>query len=578
MDKKANIYAIPQTFKDRNNLRELIKAFTNNLSLTPPLSISNLHSISDRFIKEYDLDGGLKGWIMVEINNCVWSGIVASIPHEKRMLLLPQCLNNHDNCKAEIDELGLLCHHCMACSIPDLQDKAESLGMMSLVAEGFTAVAGLIESGTVDAIIGVGCLDSLEKSFPLLINNAIPGIAIPLNKSGCRNTDVDYQYVEYRMSDISAKEVSLVNHEQIRTLISEWFLPEGLTEVLGTVTDHTSIIARDWLSGNGKRWRPYLLVSTYLAVSSTKECQTETVDDKLTSGCMSFDGVTNLPDKVRYAAIAVECFHKASLVHDDIQDYEEFRYGEQTVYSKYGTSIAINVGDVLLGEGYKALALCGDIELVKVISSAHISLCRGQGMELQWEQSPEELTMEYVLEIFRNKTAPAFEVALDLGILCFGENKPLREILHNYSQVLGIAYQLQDDLEDFVASNNAAFDTTDELETSTKLIPVAFEPDVTYEREVPALFRPSAVLAALCEQNKKFEYIKKLACESDIISFLNSKEHNPSLQKALDKVIIMVDEYHDKAISSLDTLDNIELKRLLFRVTERILKVNGLRR
>ena len=542
MDNKANIYAIPQTFNDRDNLRKAIRTFVDGLSLTPPLSMNNLHDISGRFIKEYDLDGGLKGWIMVEINNCVWSGIVASIPYERRILLLPQCLNNHDKCKAEIDELGLLCHRCMACSIPDLQDKAESLGMMSIVAEGFTAVTGLVESGTVDAVLGVGCLDSLEKSFPLLINNAVPGIAIPLNKAGCRNTNVDYQYVEARMSDKSANEISLVNYEQVRTLIEQWFLPEVLTETLGPVTDHTLSISMDWLSGNGKRWRPYLLACTYLAVSGSQEGQSETTVNMLTSRNMSVNGANYLPDKVRYAAIAVECFHKASLVHDDIQDEDKMRYGEPTIYAKYGTSIAINTGDILLGEGYKALALCNDPELVKVISSAHISLCKGQGMELQWERSPEELTMYYVLEIFRNKTVPAFEVALDLGVLCHchEDNRQLNQLLHYFSSAMGIAYQLQDDLEDFCS-------------------------------EEPLKLRPSSVLAALCEQNKECRYIEVLSKERDIKSFLNSKEQKPLLQKALEKVKQMAEGYRNQAIDALDALDNVEVKRLLFRVTERVL-------
>ena len=78
---------------------------------------------------------------------------VASIPYERRVLLLPKCLSNSAKCQAEIDELGLLCHRCSHCSIPDLQDKAESLGIMSIVAEGFTSVVGLIQNRVVDSVI-----------------------------------------------------------------------------------------------------------------------------------------------------------------------------------------------------------------------------------------------------------------------------------------------------------------------------------------------------------------------------------------------------------------------------------------
>ena len=144
-------------------------------------------------------------------NNYVWRDTVAYIPNDKRILLVPKCLSHSTKCQADVDELGLLCHRCNNCSIPDLEEKAESLGMMSIVAEGFTSVIGLIENRVVDTVIGVGCLDSLEKAFPLLINNAVPGLAIPLNVAGCKDTSVDYGYVKQMMSMQSDKEANLLD-------------------------------------------------------------------------------------------------------------------------------------------------------------------------------------------------------------------------------------------------------------------------------------------------------------------------------------------------------------------------------
>ena len=68
------------------------------------------------------------------------------------------------------------------------------------------------------------------------------------------------------------------------------------------------------------------------------------------------------------AAIAVECFHKASLVHDDIQDKDEERYGQPTVHARYGEAMAINIGDLLLGEGYRLLASLPNKELLGVVA------------------------------------------------------------------------------------------------------------------------------------------------------------------------------------------------------------------
>ncbi|KAA6336038.1 Farnesyl diphosphate synthase [termite gut metagenome] len=515
---KKPVHAVPQSFAARNRLRKIIEEFVDNLPLVPPLSMNDLSELSQQLIAEYDLSEAWRGWLMVEINNCVWKETVAAVPYDKRMLLLPQCLSSFAKCQAEIDELGLLCHRCNSCSIPGLQDKAESLGMMSIVAEGFTSVMGLLESGVIHTVIGVSCLDSLERAFPLMVSHGVPGIAIPLNQAGCKDTKVDYQYIESLMCMHSTANSGQTDYEKIKDDIKAWFSKEALSKMFGT--DITSSLARDWLSGDGKRWRPYLLVSIFMAISGKKE----------------------IPEPVRQAAIAVECFHKASLVHDDIQDNDAFRYGTQTVHSLHGVPLAINVGDILLGEGYRILSLCNRMELVTTAAVAHISLCKGQGLELQWSRSPQELTLAFVLEIFCNKTVPAFEVALDFGVLCAGDDKRLRSILHDYSHALGIAYQLQDDVEDFE------------------------------QEKAPLALRPSAVLAVLCEQNKHARYIHRLSAESDIKAFLLNSEHKPRLLQAIQRIRDLAESYHQQAIASLNALNNTEMKRLLFRVTERILK------
>lgn len=471
MDNKQ-IYQVPQPYAERTRLRGLIDHFVNSESLGPPLSMDDLSALSDRLVREHQLDPATKGWIMVEINNCVWRETVASIPYDKRILLLPKCLSNSAQCKAEVDELGLLCHRCQHCSIPNLQDKADELGMMSLVAEGFTSVIGLIENRVVDTVIGVSCLDSLEKAFPLLINNAVPGLAIPLNVAGCKDTEVDYGYVEEMIGMRSEKEVYLLDYDHLKSTLDSWFSMENLNSLLSPADDLTSRVAREWLGGEGKRWRPYLLAATYMALNGKKE----------------------IPKEVEWAAIAVECFHKASLVHDDIQDNDSTRYGKQTVHALHGEAIAINVGDLLLGYGYQLLARCCNMALVEVAAKAHADLCRGQGMELEWTTTQGPLTTDFVLEVFRLKTVPAFDVSLAMGVLCAGGDQSLIDSLHRYAEALGIAYQLFDDMED-------------------------------------------DGMAVAIEQPRE-----------------------------------LAEQYHRQALETLHQIPNTELRRLLFRVTQRILK------
>jgi geranylgeranyl pyrophosphate synthase len=529
-EKKA-VHAVPPTPAGRKRLREIIADVWAEASLTPPLSMDELSDIALRLIRTYGLDEAVKGWLMVEINNCAWKEVVASVPYDKRILLLPQCLRHSTLCRAETDELGLLCGRCGSCTIPSLQDKAEDLGMIALVAEGFTPVMGLMESGVADTVIGVGCLDSLEKAFPLLVRHAVPGIAVPLNRAGCKDTQVDDAYVEslMRMLSPSQDPAALLVHDEIKALVRDWFLPDRLEEILGEATDPASCVAREWLSGDGKRWRPYLLVCVYLSLTGRRE----------------------IPDSVRRAAVAVECFHKASLVHDDIQDNDAFRNSRQTVHAAHGVPVAVNAGDILLGEGYRVLASCGRMELMQAAADAHVALCKGQGMELQWSRSPGELRLEYVLDIFSRKTVPAFEVALLFGLICAGAPdsdaqgvkgvKGVKDILHTYSRALGIAYQLQDDADDFA-------------------------------HDAPLALRPSATLAVLCEQNRDAGYIRLLHGAGNIKDILSLPEHTPLLRKAVERVTALAGDYHRQALASLSALHNMEMKRLLFRLTERILK------
>lgn len=475
------------------HLRRELKSFVQAQHLCPPVSIKQLEQLADAFSIEHQNCSAMRPWLMVEIHNQIWLPIVAAIPHERRLLMLPKCLSRYEKCQAEYDEYGLLCHRCGSCHIPRLQSKVEQLGGLSIVAEGFTQVIELIENRVVDAVIGVSCLDSLEKAFPLLVRHAVPGLAIALNDSGCRDTHVDTDYVEELFALLS-DEVSpkLLDHDAIHEQVNRWFTRPELEQYLLPATDPIQQICLDWMCGEGKRWRPFLLSAVWQALT----------------------GKTEMTTDVHRAAVAVECFHKASLIHDDVEDQDETRYGRPTINALYGDAFAINVGDALLGLGYRILAQSNNAELLRLIADAHVKLCCGQGEELMWDKS--SITMDYVMNIFRYKTVPAFEVSLMLGLSCTADFVHLRPMLKTYSEALGIAYQLKDDLEDFVQDNKMAY-------------------------------RPSAVLALQTEHPT-----------------WNDEEVKTELQR-------LTDFYHQQALDALTELDELELKRLLYQVTEKIL-------
>ena len=159
--------------------------------------------------------------------------------------------------------------------------------------------------------------------------------------------------------------------------------------------------------------------------------------------------------------MAIECFHKASRIHDDIEDADPIRYGEPTLHKKIGEAAALNAGDFLLGEGYRLLTRtefpadqC--VAMLAEAARAHCELTLGQSLEFETADQPRSL--ETCLAIDRLKTVPAFRVALLLGAIAAGRLREYQALLEAFSEVFGIAFQLRDDLDDEAPNPASAVD------------------------------------------------------------------------------------------------------------------------
>ena len=302
----------------------------------PPMPVTNCRCMRTASSRTHGCDPIYRDYIGVLLSNELWRETLATIPFEKRLLLMPKCLRVESKCPAPFDEFGLLCKQCGLCTIQDFQNEAEQLGYAVLVAEGSAIVMSLIQTGKIEAIVGISCLPVLERTFPYVEAAAIPAVAVPLLQDDCIDTTVDIDWVWdyiHLTSDDKTRRLNLnALHEEVR----DWFTRESLDACWASRTDKTEEIGRDWLARAGNRWRPFLTVAAYQALRDDPE------------GPIS--------DAVKKAAIAVECFHKASLVHDDIEDNDATRYGEATLHAEHGMPVALNVGDLLIGEGYRLLA------------------------------------------------------------------------------------------------------------------------------------------------------------------------------------------------------------------------------
>lgn len=523
---------IPPTLAERETLRKLCRDYVKVHQPVPPTPLSELRVLAEQMIEEKNLDPKYTGYTAVILSNEMWRDELAGIPFHRRLLLMPKCLRIEETCTAPFDEFGLLCKMCGQCSIEDLQLEAERLGYAVLVAEGSAIVMSLIETGKIDAIVGVSCLSVLERAFPYMESAAIPGVAVPLLQDDCANTNVDLDTVWEMIHLTRDDKTHRLDLDALRERVGTWFERDELIRLMGEPQTETEEIAMEWLARDGKRWRPFLAVCAYVALTGINP-ETDAI-----------------PDDIRRIAIAVECFHKASLVHDDIEDEDDLRYDQPTVHAEHGVGIALNVGDLMLGDGYRLIGECEHAsasamaQMMRIAAEGHRELCLGQGAELTWAKNPTALKSTEVLGIFKQKTAPAFEVALRLGAAYTEADDETHDVLKTYSENLGIAYQIRDDIEDW------------------------FESEGTSDHEAlrPTLMPAIALERSNGEARKQLEQMWERKVE------LSAEEIKEIFDAAgvNERANRLLDAYKEEAQRTLRLVENHTLKGLLRRVMTKI--------
>lgn len=560
-DKKtssAAFKAVPQAREDRDRVRAEAARLGATFDRSRPLARDVLQSMAEALLRDMNLAETNLGFAMVCLSNEFWRTQIQSIPFNRRLLLLPHCLKHAEGCPADYDEFGLDCKKCGACSVADYKVKAEELGYKVLVSEGTPIVLKIIVSGHVDAIVGVACLNVLEKALDKLLIAGIPGVAAPLLSSNCRSTTVDEDWV-FELINLQTPPPEVRTRSYLPLMRAAHGLCEEpeLTRLVprarsanakDPLAQHEQI-AYDWMSQGGKRSRPFITLAVYDALKGGNGTLGE---DKL-----------DLPDSVRRVALSIEAFHKASLVHDDIEDDDTFRYGRQTLHRQYGVGVAINVGDYLLGLGYRLIGkqkpdLGGDVtaDILNRLADAHLKLSEGQGAELLWRDATDKtLTALDALKIYALKTSPAFEAALYAGVRLAGPAEPYEKLVIEFSKNLGIAFQILNDLKDW------------DGDTDNKLL----------QGQDVLAGRPTLLLALALEGLPPAE-------RAELVALLHGDTHAPADSDLVAKVRILftragvfekagklVEKFRAKSEALADAVEVEELRRLLYYLVDSVL-------
>jgi geranylgeranyl pyrophosphate synthase len=423
---------------------------------------AHLENLAATLLKRLGLDRHWRDFAMVAIGTEICRGAFAATAFSRRLLLLPHCLRHADTCTAPYDTTGLKCRLCGSCSIGRLLAEARALGYQTIVAEGTPAVVQALAAGRVEAILGVACLDSLEKCFETVYQLGVPYAGVPLLRDGCRDTVADLERIREILAwHVANHRYTVTGYVTVLQKASDLFRPESLERLLwltgsgpaaeDSLPPRAERIARDWLARGGKRFRPFITLAAHAAMLGLDETDLNR---------SAVDNVVTEP--VASVAVALEAFHKASLVHDDVEDQDAYRYGEPTLHARYGEATAINTGDYLVGLGYRLVAAqAGTLgaeciaDILAALSSAHLRLCRGQGTELLLTGDQARIAdADQVLALYALKTAPAFGAAMYAGMRLTGPLDDDAARVDTFCRHLGVAYQVLDDLDDLRPSDD----------------------------------------------------------------------------------------------------------------------------
>jgi geranylgeranyl diphosphate synthase type I len=162
-----------------------------------------------------------------------------------------------------------------------------------------------------------------------------------------------------------------------------------------------------------------------------------------------------LEDTLQYA-VATEFIQTASLIHDDIIDEDTLRRGVETTHEKYGRKMAIIAGDLLVAKAIKMIGEKSSPELLTYVASGAISMCEGEAADLLMSKTSkrEAYTKKNYLNIVRMKTVAFMTSAAKVG-WTIGKGTPQQlEALITYTENLGYAFQIRDDILDVISSQN----------------------------------------------------------------------------------------------------------------------------
>ena len=255
---------------------------------------------------------------------------------------------------------------------------------------------------------------------------------------------------------------------------------------------------------------------------------------------MTNNGEVN--ERTYRGASVIELIHTATLVHDDVVDESNRRRGFFSINALWKNKIAVLVGDYLLSKGLLLSIDNGDFDLLKIISVAVREMSEGELLQIEKARKL-DITEEVYYEIIRQKTATLIAACCAMGAQSVDAPKSEVETMRKFGELIGMAFQIKDDLFDY-GNEKIGKPTGIDIKEQKMTLPIIYTLNHCSEKE------KNWIINSIKNYNKDKKRVKEL------IAFVKEKG-------GLEYAVSKMKEYQQKALLILQDYPDSTFKESL---------------
>ncbi|BAX51776.1 TPA: octaprenyl diphosphate synthase [Photobacterium damselae] len=275
------------------------------------------------------------------------------------------------------------------------------------------------------------------------------------------------------------------------------------------------------VSGGGKRLRPMLAVLAARALDYQGEDHTT-------------------------AAAFIEFIHTATLLHDDVVDESDMRRGKATANAAFGNAASVLVGDYIYTRSFQMMTSLRSLKILDIMSAATNVIAEGEVQQLMNCNDP-DTTEESYMEVIYSKTARLFEAATQVAAIIAKASPEVETAFQDYGRYLGTAFQLIDDVLDYVADGKEmGKNVGDDLAEGKPTLPLL------YAMRHGNLQQAAMIREAIEQANGMDKLDEILACmrETGALEYTQQRAEQEA-DKAIAALDILPESAHKQALIAL---------------------------